>query len=113
MPNRLTRKSTHRPDQAADPEDGPSPIPGQRSPPELQEAFLTDLLDRLVTVYLVNGIKLTGKVRQFDPYTLLLQNMDGIDSLIFKHAISPITPGAPVMTRERRTPFGKRSEWTG
>jgi host factor-I protein len=69
--------------------------------------------DRLVTVYLVNGIKLAGKVRQHDQYTLLLQGADGIDSLIFKHAISTVIPGAPVVTRERRTPFGRRPEWTG
>jgi len=55
---------------------------------------------------------LTGKVRQFDQYTLLLQQTDGIDSLIFKHAISTVISGASVMTRERQTPFGKRSEWT-
>jgi RNA chaperone Hfq len=43
----------------------------------------------------VNGIKLTGKLKQFDQYTLLLQDADGIDSLIFKHAISTLIPGAP------------------
>ena len=70
MPNRLTLKSTHPQDQAANPEDGPSQTSGQQPPQELQEALLTDLRDRLVTVYLVNGIKLTGQVRQFDHYTL-------------------------------------------
>ena len=61
---------------------------------------------------LVSGIKLTGKLRQFDQYTLLLQGADGIDSLIFKHAISTLIPGAPVVTRERRTQFGIRPEWS-
>ena len=69
-------------------------------------------MNQTITVYLVSGIKLTGKLRQHDQYTLLLQGADGIDSLIFKHAISTLIPGAPVMTRERRTPFGKRPEWT-
>ena len=63
-------------------------------------------------MYLVSGIKLSGKVRQFDQYMLLLQGADGLDSLIFKHAISTIIPGAPVVTRERRTSFGRRFEWT-
>ena len=75
--------------------------------------FLTDMKDRLVTVYRVNGIKWVGKVRQFDHYTLLLQGADGIESLLFKHAISTLIPGTPVMTRERRTPFGNRPERTG
>jgi len=55
---------------------------------------------------------LTGKVRQFDQYTLLLQQTDGIDSLIFKHAISTVIPGVPVMTRNAGPRFGRRSEWT-
>ena len=113
MRDRLTLKAgTHQPDQATDPEDRPS-APGKRQPQELQTAFLTDMLDGMVTVYLVSGIKLSGKVRQFDQYTLLLQGADGLDSLIFKHAISTLIPGAPVMTRERRTPFGKRPERIG
>ena len=45
-------------------------------------------------------------------YTLLPQGADGIDSLIFKHATSTLIPGTPVVTRERRTQFGKRTEWT-
>ncbi|MFO1433045.1 MAG: RNA chaperone Hfq [Candidatus Competibacteraceae bacterium] len=113
MRDHLTLKSTHPPDQATDSDEPPSQESGKRPPPALQSAFLTDLQDRLVTVYLVNGIKLVGKVRQFDSYTLLLQGADGTDSLIFKHAISSIIPGAPAVTRERRTPFGRSPEWTG
>lgn len=112
MPNRLTLKSTHQSDQSTAADDRASPMSGQGSAQALQNAFLTDMLDRIVTIYLVSGIKLTGKVRQFDQYTLLLQSVDGIDSLIFKHAISTLIPGMPAVSRERRTPFGKRYEWT-
>ena len=108
MPNRLTLKPSHPPDPATDPEDRPARAPGKRQLQGLQIVFLTDMQDRLVTVYLVNGIRLVGKVRQFDSYTLLLQDTDGRDSLIFNHAISTIIPGAPVVTRERRTAFGRR-----
>jgi len=55
---------------------------------------------------------LTGTVRQHEAFTVSLQDADGIESLIFKHAISTVIPGAPVVTRERRTPFGRRPEWT-
>ena len=64
-------------------------------------------------MFLVNGIRLSGTVKQHDAFTLLLQDVNGIDALIFKHAISTILPGMPVMTRARRTPFGKKPEWTG
>ena len=112
MRDRLTLKTASPPEQAADRQDFNPQTPGQRQPQELQTAFLTDMLGRTVTVYLVSGIKLTGKLRQHDQYTLLLQGADGIDSLIFKHATSTIIPGAPVVSRERRTPFGRRPEWT-
>jgi host factor-I protein len=113
MRDRLTLKSIHPPDQAADPDDRPSRTPGKRQPQELQTAFLDGILNQRVTVYLVNGIKLIGQVRQHDPFKLQLQDGDGIESLIFRHAISSIIPGAPVVTRERRTPFGKRPDGTG
>ena len=113
MRDRLTLKSNHPPDQAADQQDFNPQTHSQRQPQELQTAFLTNRLDRRVTVYRVNGIKLVGKLRQHDQYTLLLQGADGIDSLLFKHATSTIIPGTPVTTRERRTPFGKRPEGTG
>ena len=110
--HRLTLKFTHQSEQAVDPEDRSTQAPGKRQPRELQTAFLTDMLDKMVTVYLVSGIKLTGKVRQFDQFTLQLQGADGLESLIYKHAISTLIPGAPVISRERRTPFGRRTEWS-
>ena len=112
MRDRLTLNSDRQPEQAADRQDFNPQAPGQRQPQELQTAFLTDRLDRMVTVYLISGIKLSGKLKQFDQYTLLLQGADGIDSLIFKHATSTIIPGVPIVSRERRTPFGRRPEWT-
>ena len=113
MSNRLTLKSTHPSDQAIAPADRPARTPGQQQPQERQSAFLDGILDQIVTLFLVNGIRLTGKLRQHDAFTLHLQDADGLDSLIFKHAISTIIPGTPVLTRERRTPFGKRPAWTG
>ena len=113
MPDRLTLNSTRQSDQAANPDDKPARASGQRQPQELQTAFMDGIFDQVVTVYLINGLRLTGTVRQHDAFTLLLQDTDGIDALLFKHAISTILPGAPVVTRERQTPFGKRPEWSG
>ncbi|MFO1431786.1 MAG: RNA chaperone Hfq [Candidatus Competibacteraceae bacterium] len=111
MNHRLTLKPPRRLEQAANPEDSSSHMSGRRQAQELQNAFLTEMLDKMVTIYLVSGIKLTGKVRQFDQFTLQLEGADGLESLIFKHAISTLIPGVPAVARERRTPFGKRSEW--
>ena len=43
-----------------------------------------------VTVFLSNGKKLTGRIKSFDKFTLMLEGHQG-DLIIFKHAISTIT----------------------
>jgi host factor-I protein len=48
-----------------------------------------------VTVYLVNGFQLRGIVAGFDPFTLLLE-YERKTHLIYKHAISTISPGGPL-----------------
>jgi len=59
----------------------------------LQDAFLNQLRKEKISVnvYLVNGIKLTGKVGGFDNFTIILTSGNG-QQLIFKHAISTISP---------------------
>ncbi|HTH54211.1 MAG TPA: RNA chaperone Hfq [Edaphobacter sp.] len=42
-----------------------------------------------ITIYLVSGVKLTGKIRSFDKYSVLLEN-NSQEQLIFKHAISTV-----------------------
>ena len=52
-----------------------------------------------ITIYLVSGVKLTGKIRSFDKYSVLLEN-NSQEQLIFKHAISTVVSGrAHVETR--------------
>ena len=45
-----------------------------------------------VTVFLGNGKKLTGRIRSFDKFTLLLEGHQG-ELIIFKHAISTVCSG--------------------
>jgi host factor-I protein len=45
---------------------------------------------RQVTVFLGNGKKLTGRIKSFDRFTLLLEGEHG-DQIIYKHAISTVT----------------------
>ncbi len=58
----------------------------------MQDAFLNALRrDHVsVTVYLVSGIRLIGRIKGFDRYSILL-DAGQQEMLIFKHAISTIT----------------------
>jgi host factor-I protein len=48
-----------------------------------------------VTVFLVNGIKLQGQIRQFDTFTALLVRESGAQ-VAYKYTISIISPAEPV-----------------
>jgi host factor-I protein len=58
----------------------------------VQDGFLNNLRkDRVnVTIYLMGGVKLTGKIRSFDKFSLVLES-GNLEQLIFKHAISTIS----------------------
>ncbi len=58
-----------------------------------------------ITIYLVSGVKLTGKIRSFDKYSVLLEN-NSQEQLIFKHAISTVVSGRAGTHPEAR-PEGK------
>jgi host factor-I protein len=68
-----------------------------RSQINLQEAFLNQIRRDSVpiTMYLVNGVQLKGVVKGFDSFTVVLEN-DGKQSMVYKHAVSTITPLRPV-----------------
>lgn len=54
---------------------------------------------KLVTVFLGNGKKLTGRIRSFDKFTLLLEGQQG-EQIIFKHAISTVAASTRPATVE-------------
>lgn len=57
----------------------------------IQDSFLnTARKDKIhVTIYLVSGVKLSGRIKSFDKYSLILEN-NNQEQLIFKHAISTV-----------------------
>ena len=55
-----------------------------------------------VTVFLVNGVKLQGIITWFDNFSVLLRR-DGHTQLVYKHAISTVMPGAPIMLFDPQT----------
>ncbi len=62
----------------------------------LQDPFLNVLRKEHipVSVYLVNGIKLQGRIDSFDQYVVILKN--SINQMVYKHAISTIVPSRQV-----------------
>ena len=66
-------------------------------PINLQDGFLNQVRkeNAQVIVFLVNGFQLRGLVRGFDNFTLVLEN-ENKPHLVYKHAISTITPVNPM-----------------
>jgi host factor-I protein len=66
----------------------------------LQDSFLNQIRkenNSPVIIYLINGFQLRGVVKGFDNFTILIEN-DGKQQLVYKHAISTITPLKQVTT---------------
>jgi len=57
----------------------------------IQDSFLnTARKDKApITIYLLSGVKLTGRIRSFDKYSVVLET-NNQEQLIFKHAISTV-----------------------
>ena len=68
----------------------------------LQDRMLSALRQQAqnITVFLTNGFQMRGIVTGFDAFVILLQS-DGKQQMIYKHAVSTMTPMTPVrMTQE-------------
>ena len=57
----------------------------------IQEAFLNNTRKdkTFLTIYLMSGVKLSGRIKSFDKYSLVLET-NNQEQLIFKHAISTV-----------------------
>ena len=71
----------------------------------LQDVFLSRVreVEAQVTMFLVNGVMLQGKIAAYDLFCMLLER-DGYVQLAYKHAVSTIQPSGPVDLTE---------EWEG
>ncbi len=67
----------------------------------LQDAFLNlarkEKMD--ITIYLMNGVPLKGRVLSFDNFTVLIE-VDKKQNMIYKHAVSTIVPMRPLQYRD-------------
>ncbi len=77
-----------------------------KPPQNIQDGFLNTVRKEklMVTVYLLSGVKLTGRIRSFDKYSLILES-NSQEQLVFKHAIATV-----VMPRAGSAPGSAPSE---
>ncbi len=63
----------------------------------IQEAFLNSARKERIflTIYLMSGVKLSGRIKSFDKYSVILES-NNQEQLIFKHAISTVVVSRPV-----------------
>jgi host factor-I protein len=68
----------------------------------IQEAFLNNARKdkTFLTIYLMSGVKLSGRIKSFDKYSVILEAANQ-EQLIFKHAISTV-----VVSRATHGPGG-------
>ena len=57
----------------------------------IQEVFLNNARKdkTFLTIYLMSGVKLSGRIKSFDKYSVVLET-NNQEQLIFKHAISTV-----------------------
>jgi len=67
-----------------------------KSQVNLQDLFLNQMRKEKipVTMYLVNGARLTGTIKGFDNFVILMKQEN--QQLVYKHAVSTIIPERPI-----------------
>ena len=63
-----------------------------RTAQNIQDSFLNNARrdKSAITIYLLSGVKLTGRIKSFDKYSVVLDTNNNQEQLIFKHAISTV-----------------------
>lgn len=69
----------------------------QKTIENYQDTFLNQARKErtMLTVFLMNGFQMRGVVTGFDQFVIVLLS-DGRQQMIYKHAVSTMTPIAPV-----------------
>lgn len=73
--------------------------PLEKQAQNIQEAFLNNARKdkTFLTIYLMSGVKLSGRIKSFDKYSVILET-NNQEQLIFKHAISTVVVSRPFHT---------------
>lgn len=77
----------------------------------LQDVFLNQARKGHISViiHLINGFQLKGQVRGFDNFTIVLDS-DGKQILVYKHAVSTVSPQTPIMFNTAPSEVSETSE---
>ena len=75
----------------------------------IQDSFLNTARKEktIITIYLMSGVKLTGRIRSFDKYSVVLDS-NNQEQLIFKHAISTVVLARSGHSSSHAAPAGER-----
>ena len=94
--------STVMPGQPIDADQFGIGIDGNRKQRVLQDVFLSKVQEEevSVTMFLVNGVMLEGRIASYDLFCMLLER-EGYVQLAYKHAVSTIQPARPVDLSEQ------------
>ncbi len=68
----------------------------------VQDEFLNSARKEktILAVFFTNGKKIVGKLKNFDRFTLLLELANRQEQLVFKHAVSSLTPAKFLKQRQ-------------
>ncbi len=88
----------------------------------IQDGFLNNARKEksVITIYLLSGVKLSGRIKSFDKYSLVLET-NNQEQLIFKHAVSTVvtlksshsySAAAPVAQAQAAAPHSTETEST-
>ncbi len=64
----------------------------------LQDAFLAQLKKEGVgvVIFLAKGVQLKGSVKGYDQFTIILEDTEGRIQMVYKHAVTTVSPSRPV-----------------
>jgi host factor-I protein len=95
------------------PHEGDRQMEAKPAQQNIQDSFLNTARKERhnITIYLVSGVKLTGRIRSFDKYSVVLETSNQ-EQLIFKHAISTvvISRGGHLHTEAKPAALGAVSQ---
>jgi host factor-I protein len=84
-----------------------------KSQVNLQDVFLNQMRKEKipVTMYLVNGARISGTIKGFDNFVILMKQEN--QQLVYKHAISTIIPEKPIDLLESTEPKKEAEQPSG
>ena len=84
-----------------------------KSQVNLQDVFLNQMRKEKipVTMYLVNGARISGIIKGFDNFVILMKQEN--QQLVYKHAISTIIPEKPIDLLESTEPKKEAEQTAG